>query len=328
MVKIGNIELGDCPLLLAPMEDVTDPPYRSVCKPFGVDVMITEFVSSEGLIRDAKKSNDKMLFQEEERPVGIQIFGSSVENMKQAALIAAARNPDFLDLNFGCPVRKVVVKGCGAALMNDVPRMIKMTREVVRSSQLPVTAKTRLGWDEESKHVVEIAEMLQDEGIRAISIHGRTRSQLYGGKADWTLIAAVKNNPRMRIPVFGNGDITSAVIAKEMKNRYGVDGLMIGRAATGNPWFFREIKTYLETGELIPPPSVSERMDILLLHLQRSIEYKGQLPGILEMRKFYSGYLKGLPDIKKYRMRFMLANDLESVLEIIKEVKTLGSSLI
>ena len=311
----------DCPLLLAPMEDVTDPPYRSVCKPFCVDIAITEFVSSEGLVRDAKKSNDKMKFQEAERPVGIQIFGPSVENMQQAAIIAEVANPDFIDLNFGCPVRKVVVKGCGAALLNDVPKMIRMTEAVVRSTRLPVTAKTRLGWDEERKHIVDIAEMLQDAGVQAISIHGRTRAQLYTGKADWTLIAAVKNNPRMKIPVFGNGDITSAVIAKEMKDRYGVDGLMIGRAAIGNPWIFREIRAYLDHGELIPPPTISERMDVLLLHLQRTVEYKGEVPAILEMRKFYVGYLKGIPDIKKYKMRMMLESNLAGIQQIIKEIK-------
>ena len=321
MVRIGNIEVGEFPLLLAPMEDVTDPPYRSVCKPFGVDIMMTEFISSEGLIRYAKRSSDKMLFLEEERPVGIQIFGYSVENMKQAALIAETNSPDFIDLNFGCPVKKVVVKGCGAALMKNVPKMIEMTSTVVRSTKLPVTVKTRLGWDEQSKHIVDIAEMLQDAGIQAISIHGRTRAQLYGGKADWTLIAAVKNNPRMKIPVFGNGDITSAVIAKEMKSRYNVDGLMIGRASVGNPWIFREIKSYIEQGELISPPTIKERMDILRLHLHRSVEYKGVQPSIFEMRKFYSGYLKGLPDIKKQRMRLMLANDLESIKQIITELK-------
>jgi tRNA-dihydrouridine synthase B len=308
-------------LLLAPMEDVTDPPYRAVCKPFGVDIMTTEFVSSEGLVRDAKKSSDKMLFREEERPVGIQIFGSSVDNMKQAALKAEMRGPDFIDLNFGCPVRKVVVKGCGAALMNDVPKMIHMTRAVVESTTLPVTAKTRLGWDEGSRHIVDIAERLQDAGIMAISIHGRTRAQLYTGRADWTLIAEVKNNPRMKIPVFGNGDITSAVIAKEMKDRYGVDGLMIGRAAIGNPWIFREIKTYLETGELIEPPAINERLDVLKRHLELAVEYKGEIPAVLEMRKFYSGYLKGLPDIKKFKMKMMLSADLNGILQIISEIR-------
>jgi tRNA-dihydrouridine synthase B len=303
------------------MEDVTDPPYRSVCKPFGVDVMMTEFISSEGLIRETKISSYKMLFTEPERPVGIQIFGSSVESMKQAAEIAEAAHPDFIDLNFGCPVRKVVVKGCGAALMNDVPKMVKITEAVVRSTSLPVTVKTRLGWDEQSKHIVEIAEMLQDKGTAAISIHGRTRVQLYGGKADWTLIGKVKENPRMRIPVFGNGDITSAVIAKEMLTRYGVDGLMIGRAAVGNPWIFRQVKTYLENNELIPPPALNERMDVLLDHMGRSIEYKGELAAIFEMRKFYGGYLRGIPDIKKYRMMLMEAGDFEGVKKILEEIR-------
>ena len=322
MVRIGNIDVGECPLLLAPMEDVTDPPYRLICKPFGVDILITEFVSSEGLIREARKSSSKMLFREEERPVGIQIFGSDIDSVRKAAQIAETRNPDFIDLNFGCPVRKVVVKGCGAALLKDIPIMVRMTEEVVKSTRLPVTVKTRLGWDEGSKNIVEVAEMLQDVGIQAISIHGRTRSQLYGGQADWTLIGEVKNNPRMRIPVFGNGDISDAVTAREMRARYGVDGLMIGRAAIGNPWIFREIRSFLDTGELIPPPSIEERLEVFLNHFQSSLDYKGTPQAVYEMRKFYSGYLKGLRDIKKFKMQLMLADDPVSVFRIIEEIRS------
>jgi tRNA-dihydrouridine synthase B len=320
-VKIGNIELGTCPLILAPMEDLTDSPYRSICKLFGVALMITEFISSEGLIREAQKSRSKMIFGEDERPIGIQIFGHSVESMKKACEIAGTFNPDFIDINFGCPVRKVVMKGGGAALLNDLPKMVRMTREVVRSALLPVTVKTRLGWDEQHKNILEIAESLQDEGISAISIHGRTKAQLYGGNADWTLIGKVKENPRMHIPVFGNGDITSAVIAKEMKERYGVDGLMIGRAAIGNPWIFRESRCFLENGELISPPVLNERIRILKLHLEKALQYKGEKRTILETRKFYNGYFKGLPDFKKYRMRLVTANDLAELYTIISEIE-------
>jgi tRNA-dihydrouridine synthase B len=320
LIKIGHIELGDCPLIMAPMEDVTDMPFRAICKQFGADLLITEFVSSEGLIREADKSTGKMKFGEEERPIGIQIFGDSVESMRKAAIIAESMQPDFIDLNFGCPVKKVVVRGGGAALLNDLPKMVAMTEAVVRAVKLPVTAKTRLGWDDASRNILEIAERLQDAGIRAISIHGRTRAQLYGGKADWTLIGKVKNDPDIRIPVFGNGDITGAVVAKEMKVRYGVDGLMIGRAAVGNPWIFRECRAYLKNGELIPPPSLQERVEILRIHLQRSVEYKGERRTILEMRKFYSGYFRGVPDFKKHRMQLMTLDDLERVQELIGRI--------
>ncbi|MGA2822582.1 MAG: tRNA dihydrouridine synthase DusB [Bacteroidales bacterium] len=320
MVKIGHIELGDCPLIMAPMEDITDMPFRSVCKEFGADLLITEFVSSEGLIREADKSTNKMKFGADERPIGIQIFGDSVESMREAAIIAESHQPDFIDLNFGCPVKKVVVKGGGAALLNDLPKMAAMTEAVVNAVQIPVTAKTRLGWDEASRNIMEIAERLQDAGIQAISIHGRTRAQLYGGQADWTLIGKVKQNPHIHIPVFGNGDITGAVIAKEMKDRYGVDGLMIGRAAVGNPWLFRECKAYLNKGELIPPPSLQERVEILRIHFQRSIEYKGEKRTILEMRKFYSGYFKGVPDFKKYRLMLMTLDEMDRVVELINKI--------
>jgi tRNA-dihydrouridine synthase B len=320
LVKIGHIELGDCPLIMAPMEDITDMPFRSLCKQFGADLLITEFVSSEGLIREADKSRNKMKFGPDERPIGIQIFGDSVESMRKAAIIAESLQPDFIDLNFGCPVKKVVVKGGGAALLNDLPKMAEMTEAVVKAVKIPVTAKTRLGWDDASRNIMEIAERLQDAGIQAISIHGRTRAQLYGGQADWTLIGKVKHNPYLHIPVFGNGDITGAVVAKEMKDRYGVDGLMIGRAAVGNPWIFRECKAYLNKGELIPPPSLQERVDILRIHLQRSIEYKGERNTLLEMRKFYSGYFRGIPDFKKYRMTLMTLDEMDRVLELIDKI--------
>ena len=305
---------------MAPMEDITDMPFRSVCKEFGADLLITEFVSSEGLIREADKSTNKMKFGENERPIGIQIFGNSVESMRKAAIIAESHQPDFIDLNFGCPVKKVVVRGGGAALLNDLPKMAAMTEAVVKAVKIPVTAKTRLGWDDSSRNIMEIAERLQDAGILAISIHGRTRAQLYGGRADWTLIGKVKQNPEIHIPVFGNGDITGAIVAKEMKDRYGIDGLMIGRAAVGNPWIFRECKAYLNKGELIPPPSLSERLKILRLHLQRSIEYKGERRTILEMRKFYSGYFKGVPDFKKFRMELMMVDEMDQVLELIDKI--------
>jgi nifR3 family TIM-barrel protein len=320
LVKIGNIELGDCPLIMAPMEDITDMPFRSVCKEFGADLLITEFVSSEALIRDADKSTIKMKFGENERPIGIQIFGDSVESMRKAAIIVETFRPDFIDLNFGCPVKKVVVKGGGAALLNDLPKMAAMTEAVVKAVKIPVTAKTRLGWDNENRNINEIAEELQDAGILAISIHGRTRAQLYGGQADWTLIGKVKENPRIHIPVFGNGDITSAIVAKEMKDRYGVDGLMIGRAAVGNPWIFRECKAYLTNGELIPPPALKERLEILKVNIQRSVEYKGEKRTILEMRKFYSGYFRGVPDFKKYRLMLMTLDQMDQILDLINKI--------
>jgi nifR3 family TIM-barrel protein len=320
LVKIGNIELGDCPLIMAPMEDITDMPFRSVCKEFGADLLITEFVSSEALIRDADKSTIKMKFGENERPIGIQIFGDSVESMRKAAIIAETFRPDFIDLNFGCPVKKVVVKGGGAALLNDLPKMAAMTEAVVKAVKIPVTAKTRLGWDNENRNINEIAEELQDAGILAISIHGRTRAQLYGGQADWTLIGKVKENPRIHIPVFGNGDITSAIVAKEMKERYGVDGLMIGRAAVGNPWIFRECKAYLANGELVPPPALKERLEILKVNIQRSVEYKGERRTILEMRKFYSGYFRGVPDFKKYRLMLMTLDQMDQILDLINKI--------
>lgn len=322
MVRIGTIEAGEFPVFLAPMEDVTDSPFRSICKEFGADVVVTEFVAAEGLIRDSWKSSMKMQFEPGERPIGIQIFGSNIESMMKAAKAAEEAGPDFIDLNFGCPVRKIVMKGGGAALLQDIPKMVAMAAAVVKSTKLPVTAKTRLGWDEKHLEIVDIAERLQDAGIQALSIHGRTRTQLYGGRADWTLIGEVKNNFRMRIPVFGNGDIDSGQKAREVKERYGVDGILIGRAAVGNPWIFREVKAFLEKGEVLPPPSASERIHILKLHLRKSVEYKGERATLFEMRKIYSGYFRGLPGFKPYRIRLVTAGTLEEVHSVIEEIQS------
>ncbi|MCX6304548.1 MAG: tRNA dihydrouridine synthase DusB [Bacteroidetes bacterium] len=321
MAKIGNIELGDFPLILAPMEDVTDSPFRVICKQYGADVLVTEFIAAEGLIRDAEKSNNKMRFEPAERPIGIQIFGENVESMMKAAGVAEAAAPDFIDLNFGCPVRKIVMKGGGAALLQDIPKMIRMTEAVVRSTSLPVTVKTRLGWDEEHKDIVDIAQRLQDVGICAISIHGRTRAQLYGGEADWTLIGEVKNNPYMKIPVFGNGDIDSGPKAEEMKNRYGVDGILIGRAATGNPWIFREIKSWISTHSIPPPPTIAERVANVRRHLETSIPYKGERATLFEIRKLYSGYFKGIPNFRSWRMQLVTAGSTEMVLETLAQIE-------
>ena len=319
-MRIGKIAAGEFPVILAPMEDVTDSPFRSICKDFGADVLITEFVASEGLIRDAWKSRMKMQFEPKERPVGIQIFGANIDSMMKAAEAAGNACPDFIDLNFGCPVRKIVMKGGGAALLQDIPKMIAMAGAVVKSTPLAVTVKTRLGWDEKHLEIIDIAERLQDVGIQAISIHGRTRTQLYGGKADWTLIGAVKNNPRMYIPVFGNGDIDSGPGAREMKDRYGVDGILIGRAAVGNPWIFREVKAYLETGAILPPPSVSERIKLLQFHLEKSVAYKGERATLFEMRKIYSGYFKGIAGFKPYRIKLVTAGTLQEVDSILRKI--------
>lgn len=322
MVRIGPVELPDFPLLLAPMEDVSDPPFRAVCKQNGADLVYTEFISTEGLIRDAIKSRQKLDIFEEERPVGIQIFGGDEEAMAISAQIIDATGPDILDINFGCPVKKVVCKGAGAAVLKDLDAMIRLTKAVVRSTSLPVTVKTRLGWDEDSRNVEEVAERLQDVGIKALSIHGRTRAQLYKGEADWTLIAKVKNNPRIQIPIFGNGDIDSPQKAVEYKNRYGVDGIMIGRAAIGYPWIFREIKHYRETGELLSPPSLEERVAACRQHLLRSVSWKGEKLGILEMRRHYANYLRGLSHVKEWRTKLVNTNTLaetEGVLSGLEE---------
>ncbi|RYY41410.1 MAG: tRNA dihydrouridine synthase DusB [Chitinophagaceae bacterium] len=320
MVTIDTIQLPDFPLLLAPMEDVSDPPFRAVCKVNGADLMYTEFISSEGLIRDAIKSRRKLDIFEEERPVGIQIFGGDEEAMALSAKIVDTVEPDLLDINFGCPVKKVVSKGAGAGVLKDIDLMVRLTKAVVNSSKLPVTVKTRLGWDDNSINIDEVAERLQDVGIKALAIHGRTRCQLYKGVANWEPIARVKNNPRIYIPIFGNGDIDSPQKALEYKNRYGVDGVMIGRAAIGYPWIFREIKHFVATGEMLPPPTVQERVDVIRQHLRRSVEWKGPIVGINEMRRHYTNYLKGLPNIKEFRSRLVTLPEVEPIEEVLDEV--------
>ena len=323
MTKIANINLGDFPLLLAPMEDVSDPPFRALCKEQGADMMFTEFISSEGLIRDARKSVQKLDIYEEERPIGIQIFGANLDSMKQTAEIVEQAQPDVLDINYGCPVKKVVCKMAGAGILQDVDRMVKLTDHIVKSTSLPVTVKTRLGWNEETKYIVEVAERLQDVGIKAISIHGRTRKQMYKGEADWTLIGKVKENPRMYIPVIGNGDIDSPEKALTYKKRYGVDGIMIGRAAIGYPWIFREIKHYVKTGEHLSSPTTQERVAAAKKHLQKSIVWKGERLGILEMRRHYTNYFRGFPNIKPYRLKLVTTLEPQEILEILDEISVL-----
>ena len=321
MVKIANIELGDFPLLLAPMEDVSDPPFRLVCKQNGADLMYTEFISSEGLIRDAAKSVMKLDIFEYERPIGIQLFGSDIQSMIEAAIIADEANPDLIDINYGCPVKAVACKGAGAALLQDIPKMVEMTAAIVKAVKKPVTVKTRLGWDDKTKNIVDVAERLQDIGISALSIHGRTRSQMYKGPADWTLIGEVKNNQRMQIPIFGNGDIDSPETAIRMKNTYGVDGVMIGRATIGYPWIFNEIKHFLKTGEKLAPPTISQRVDVCRQHLDFSIKWKGDFTGIVEMRRHYANYFKGLDHFKEYRMKLVTTNSYEEILQTLEEVR-------
>lgn len=313
MVKIGNIELPEFPLLLAPMEDVSDPPFRKLCKENGADLMYTEFISSEGLIRDAEKSVKKLDIYEYERPIGIQIFGGEIDSMKRSAEIVTEANPTLLDINYGCPVKKVVCKNAGAGILRDIPKMVKLTEEIVKSTSLPVTVKTRLGWDESSKHIEEVAERLQDVGIQALSIHGRTRVQMYKGEADWTLIGKIKDNPRINIPIFGNGDVNSPEKALDMKNRYGVDGIMIGRASIGYPWIFNEIKHFLATGEHLAPPTLKMRVEAARQHLMTSVDWKGPVLGILEMRRHYTNYFKGLPGIKEYRKVLVTSQEIDEL---------------
>ncbi len=328
MVKIGNISLGEFPLLLAPMEDVSDPPFRAVCKENGADLMYTEFISSEGLIRDAIKSRQKLDIFDYEKPIGIQIFGGDEEAMSMATSIVNVTQPDLVDINFGCPVKKVVTKGAGAGVLKDVDLMVRLTEAVVKATDLPVTVKTRLGWDESSKNIEEVAERLQDVGIKALSIHGRTRQQMYKGEADWSLIAKVKNNPRINIPIFGNGDIDSPQKALEYRNRYGVDGLMIGRAAIGYPWIFNEIKHYFETGEILPPPNLEDRIETAKKHLKFSVEWKGEKLGIFEMRRHYTNYFKGIPHFKPYRTRLVEGENYQAVLDTLDEVQEVFSGQI
>jgi tRNA-dihydrouridine synthase B len=320
MVKIDKIELGEFPLLLAPMEDVSDPPFRAVCKVNGADLMYTEFISSEGLIRDAIKSKKKLEIFDYERPIGIQIFGGDEESMAMAAQIVDATEPDLLDINFGCPVKKVVCKGAGAGILKDLPQMVKVTQAVVKSTKLPVTVKTRLGWDDNSKNIEEVAERLFDVGIKALTIHGRTRAQLYKGEADWSLIAKVKNNPRIQIPIFGNGDIDSPEKALAYKNKYGVDGIMIGRAAIGYPWIFNEIKHYLKTGAHLPAPSIEQRVDVCRQHLNHSIEWKGEIVGIFEMRRHYTHYFRGFENFKPFRTLLVTLQTKDSLNQVLDEI--------
>ncbi|MBY0245403.1 MAG: tRNA dihydrouridine synthase DusB [Sphingobacteriaceae bacterium] len=319
-VKIGNIDLGDFPLLLAPMEDVSDPPFRFVCKQSGVDMMYTEFISSEGLIRDAAKSRKKLDIFEYERPIGIQIFGSDIESMRNATEIATLANPDLMDINYGCPVKNVACRGAGASLLQDIDKMVKMTEAVVKATHLPVTVKTRLGWDDKTKNIEEVAERLQDVGIQALTIHGRTRAQLYKGEADWTLIREIKRNPRIKIPIFGNGDVDSPEKAANWRLEYEVDGIMIGRAAIGYPWIFREIRHFFNTGKHLAGPTVAERVAACTTHLQKSIEWKGDKVGVFEMRRHYANYFKGLPDFKPYRMLLVQEENIQLLHEILAEV--------
>jgi tRNA-dihydrouridine synthase B len=321
LIKIGNITIGEFPLLLAPMEDVSDPPFRAVCKDNGADLMYTEFISSEGLIRDAAKSRQKLDIFEYERPIGIQLFGSDIETMRKCTEIAAAVNPDLIDINYGCPVKNVACRGAGAALLQDIPKMVKMTEAVVKATNLPVTVKTRLGWDEATKNVPEVAERLQDIGIQALTIHGRTRVQMYKGEANWELIGEIKRNPRVHIPIFGNGDIDSPEKALAYKNQYNVDGIMIGRASIGYPWIFNEIKHFIKTGGTLEPPTLQQRVEVCKKHLLRSIQWKGPKVGVFEMRRHYTNYFKGMANFKPYRARLVEAPDYNSIIEILDEVQ-------
>ena len=313
--------MGEFPLLLAPMEDVSDPPFRALCKENGADVMYTEFISSEGLIRDAAKSVQKLDIFEYERPIGIQIFGSEITSMREAAEIAEGANPDIIDINYGCPVKAVACKGAGAGILQDIPKMVEMTSEIVKACNKPVTVKTRLGWDENSKHIVEVAERLQDVGIKALSIHGRTRKQMYKGEADWTLIREVKENPRIHIPIFGNGDVDSPEKALHMKNTYGVDGIMIGRASIGYPWIFNEIKHFFETGEKLDPPTIMQRVHAARRHFEMAIEWKGEIKGIHETRRHYSNYFKGIPNFKERRIGLVTANTAVEVMALLDDIE-------
>jgi tRNA-dihydrouridine synthase B len=320
-LKIGNILLGENPLFLAPLEDITDPSFRLVCKMNGADFIYTEFISSDGLIRDGQKSVRKLDIYDFERPIGIQLYGHLIDAMVEAARIAEEAKPELIDINFGCPVKKIANRGAGAGILRNIPFMIEMTEAIVKAVKLPVTVKTRLGWDDDSKNIVEIAERLQDVGIQALTIHGRTRAQLYKGTADWTLIGAVKNNQRMKIPIIGNGDIDGPIKAKEMFSRYGVDGIMIGRATVGRPWIFRDIRHYLNTGELLPEPSVNEKTDLALFHLEKSMEFKDGKRAIYEMRRHLSNYFKGLPHFKETRLKLLTTVDVDEIRTIFNEIR-------
>jgi nifR3 family TIM-barrel protein len=322
VAKIGNIELGEFPLLLAPMEDVSDPPFRALCKEKGADVVYTEFISSEGLIRNAAKSTMKLDIYKKERPVGIQIFGANLDSMLQAVDIVEETKPDIIDINFGCPVKKVVCKGAGAGILKDVDKMEMLTREMAKRTNLPLTVKTRLGWDEKSIKIVEVAERIQDAGAQAITIHGRTRAQMYKGFADWTLISDVKNNQRMKIPVFGNGDVNTPEKAVEMRDKYGLDGAMIGRASIGNPWFFNQVKHFFKTNEHLPSPSLMERVEMAEKHLKMAIDWKGEKLGVLETRRHYSSYFKGVPDFKKHKTIMVTSDYSDDIFSLFSDLKS------
>lgn len=321
MPKIGNLDLGEFPLLLAPMEDVSDPPFRAVCKENGADLMYTEFISAEGLIRDAYKSVQKLDIYDYERPIGIQIFGENIDSMREAARIAHDAKPEILDINYGCPVKKVACKGAGAGILLDLPKMQQMTDEIVKVSTLPVTVKTRLGWDDDTIKIREAAKRLQDVGVQALTIHGRTRKQMYKGVANWEFIAEVKEDPEIYIPIFGNGDVDNPEVALHNRNKYGIDGIMIGRGAIGYPWIFNEIKHYMKTGEILPPPTLTERLDVCKKHLDFSIEWKGDRKGVFEMRRHYTAYFKGINGFKPYRMRLVEAPSVNVVYEVLEEIK-------
>ncbi|TAH29701.1 MAG: tRNA dihydrouridine synthase DusB [Cytophagales bacterium] len=320
MVKIADLEIGEFPLLLAPMEDVSDPPFRAVCKENGADLMYTEFIAAEGLIRDAQKSMEKLDIYDYERPIGIQIFGENIESMRMAAAIAEEAKPELLDINYGCPVHKVACKGAGAGILLDIPKMERMTAEIVKQVNLPVTVKTRLGWDHNTIKIIEVAKRLQGVGIKALTIHARTRQQMYKGDADWSYIEAVKNCQDIKIPIFGNGDIDSPEKALEYKNKYGVDGIMIGRAAIGYPWIFNEIKHFMATGKHLPPPTLQQRVDVCKKHLQRSIEWKGEHRGLVEMRRHYTNYFRGFDNFKPFRTRLVMEESYANILETLEEV--------
>jgi nifR3 family TIM-barrel protein len=327
LLKIGNIEISGYPLLLAPMEDLTDPPFRYVCKLFGADLMYTEFISSDGLIRNGAKSLRKLKIFDYERPMGIQIYGHLIEPMVDAARMAEGSSPEVIDVNFGCPVRKIARRGAGAGMLRDLPLMIKMTRAIVEATRLPVTVKTRLGWDDANKNIVEVALKLQDTGIKALTIHGRTGTQMYRGTADWTLIGEVKNHPDIEIPIIGNGDVTGPEIASERFSQYGVDAVMIGRAAIGRPWIFRDIHHYIKTGEILPPPSLNEKVDLARTHFKKSLEWKGEPRGILEMRRHFSNYFKGLPDFRETRLKLVTSLNVMEIQEILDFIEERYSSI-
>jgi len=320
-MKIADLDLGRDPLFLAPMEDITDPSFRYLCKKYGADVMYTEFISSDGLIRDGAKSVRKLDIFDYERPMGIQLYGHIVESMVDATHRALASNPEMIDINYGCPVRKIANRGAGAGMLANIPLMMEMTRAIVEASTVPVTVKTRLGWDDQNRIIVDVAEQLQDQGISGLTIHGRTRAQMYKGTADWTLIGEVKNNPRMKIPIIGNGDITNPVEARDAFNRYGVDGIMIGRAAVGKPWLFGQTRHYLETGELLPDPTVSDKVDMAKLQFEKSLEFKSEPVGIYEMRRHFSNYFKGLPHFKEIRLKLLTSLDVNEIMEILEQVR-------